>query len=117
TLDDAVIAAGAFDGDEAVAEVVVGDGLTEACHGGVEGGAVVLDFGRRHQNVPKEIAKHPLGTGLGTVNADDTEVLRPHLMHARMDDPARLVHDVGATSPTSLTGTCRRHGTCLQKRN
>src|SRR5262249_2158010 len=108
-LDDAVIAARAFDGDKAVAEVVVGKDLTNACHSGVKGIAIVLHDQWRHQDLAKEIAEHPLGAGLGTINADDAEVLRSHLLHARMDDPAGLVQDVGATSPTWLTGTCRSH--------
>src|SRR5262249_857814 len=74
-----------------------------------KGIAIVLHDQWRHQDLAKEIAEHPLGAGLGTINADDAEVLRSHLLHARMDDPAGLVQDVGATSPTSLTGTCRRH--------
>ena len=37
-LDEAVIAAGAFDGDEAVGELVSGEGRADLCDGGVEVG-------------------------------------------------------------------------------
>jgi hypothetical protein len=40
-LDNAVIASGAFDGHEAIVELVVGEGLANARNGGVEGGSVM----------------------------------------------------------------------------
>jgi hypothetical protein len=44
-LHQARIAAGAFDGDEAISELVFGEGLANARHGGVEAGQLVFDVG------------------------------------------------------------------------
>ena len=68
-LDEAVIAAGAFDGDEAIVELVRGKGLADLGDGGVEVGSVVGDGGGRDEDVAVEVGEHPLGAGLGAVDS------------------------------------------------
>ena len=52
-----MIAAGAFDGDEAVEDVVFGEGLTHLSDGGLQGGARVFDGGGRNQDAAVEIGE------------------------------------------------------------
>jgi len=47
--DDVMVAAGAFDGDDEVAEIVLLHGLAELLDGSVEGGTAVLDDRRGDQ--------------------------------------------------------------------
>ena len=68
-LDEAVIAAGAFDGDEAVVELVLGEGVPDLGDGGVEVGAVVGDGGGRDEDVAVEVGEQELGAGLGAVDS------------------------------------------------
>ena len=84
-----------------------------------QGGAVMLDDGRRDDDVAVEIAEHPLGTGLGTINADDAEVFGPYLLDARMNDAARLLQDLlgtGPRRPRPFATSCRGHGHASKKR-
>ena len=89
-LDEAMIAAGAFDGDEAVKDVVFGEGMTHLSDRRVESGPRVLDEGGRDQDAAVEIGEQQLGADLGTVEADDAEVFGTDLLDARMKQPARL---------------------------
>jgi hypothetical protein len=114
-LDEAMLAASAFDGDDQVAEVVRLEGLAELSDGGGEGGAVVLDDGRRDEDLAVEVGKHPLGAGLGTVDGDDAEVLGPDLLNARMDGARRFVQNLRG----AVTGTATGRGgqsNCFQRR-
>ena len=90
-LDRLMVAAGPFHGDDEVVEVVVHDGLTEACDGGLEAVTGVGDYERFDQNIAEEVGEHPLGPGLGAVDADDAEVLGPDLLDTGMDSSCGLV--------------------------
>ena len=89
-LHDTVIAAGAFDGDEAVAELVRVEGLPDLSDGGFEVGTVVGDGSRRDEDAAVEIGAKELGACLGAVEADEAEVFGADLLDARMEDAARL---------------------------
>jgi hypothetical protein len=89
-LDEAMIAAGAFDGDEAVEDVVFGEGLTHLDDGGVKCGTRVFDGGGRNQDAAVEISEQQLGANLGTVETDDAEVFGSDLLDAGMKQTARL---------------------------
>ena len=89
-LDEAVIAAGAFDGDEAVAELMVGEGLADVGDGGVEVGSVVGDGGGRDEDAAVEVGEEELGAGLGAVEAEDAEVFGSDLLDAGMKHPTGL---------------------------
>ena len=94
-LDEAVIAAGAFDGDEAVAELVVGEGVADLGDGGVEVGTVVGDGGGWDEDAAVEVGEEELGAGLGTVEADDAEVFGSDLLDAWMQHAAGLADGSG----------------------
>ena len=96
-LHEAVIASGAFDGDEAVVELVRGEGLADLGDGGVESGAVVGDGGGRDEDAAVEVGEEELGACLGTVEADDAEVFGTDLLDAGMEDAAGLA-DAGSGS-------------------
>jgi hypothetical protein len=90
TLDEAVIATSAFDGDEAVVELVLGKGLANLSDGVGEGEPVVLDVGRWDEHPAVEIGEEKLGTHLGAVEAEDAEMIGADSLHARVELPARL---------------------------
>ncbi len=99
-LDEAVIAAGAFDGDEAVAELVLGEGVADLGDGGVEVGTVVGDGGGWDEDAAVEVGEEELGAGLGTVEADDAEVFGTDLLDAWMEHAARLADAVRSDDVT-----------------
>jgi len=117
TLDEAVVATGAFDGDEAIPEFVVGKGQSNPGAGGVELGAVMGDPGRRDEDVAIKVGQEELGTRLGRVEADDAEVLRADLLHARVQHAARFA-DVGfrPTGGRAFASTCGGHHANLRKK-
>jgi hypothetical protein len=115
-LGGSVVATRALDGDEEVTNVVLAQGLAELVEGGAEGGAGVFDDGRREKDVAIEVAEHPLGASLGTIDTDDAKVFRADLLDARMEGAARLLDDVQGARPAPFTGVCGRHRDCLQKR-
>jgi hypothetical protein len=71
--------------------VVPGHGGANGGDGGREGRAVVLDCGRFDQDSTVEVGEQDLGAGLGTIDADEGEVLRADGDDARVDDTPRLV--------------------------
>src|SRR5262249_52962254 len=56
-LDDAMIASGAFDGDQAIAELVLGEGVPNLGDGSVEFETVVGDVGRRDEDAAVEVGQ------------------------------------------------------------
>ena len=59
--------------------------LAELGDRGLEASAVVLDNGRRDQEITIKVAQHPLGTRLGTIDADDTEMFGSYFLDAVVD--------------------------------
>jgi len=115
-LHDPVIAAGAFDGDDAVAELVLVEGAPDLGDCGVEAGSVVLDHGRGDEVAAIEVGEEELRTGLVTVEADDAEVFGTDLLHAGMEHAARLAdRDGGSAAGRTTSGTSSGHGTSLLK--
>jgi hypothetical protein len=111
-----MIAARAFDGDQAVAELVVVEGVTDLGDGGVEIGSVVGDYGGRNEEAAIEVGEEKLGAGLGTVEADDAEVLRADLLDAGMEYTAGLAYrDGNSAAGRTTSGTRGSHETSLQK--
>jgi hypothetical protein len=95
-LHDPVIAAGAFDGDQAVAEWMLLKGLSDLTDGGVEGGPGMSDLGGRNQDAAIEVSEEELGTDLGTVETDDAEMFGSDLLDAGMEDAAGLADRGGS---------------------
>ena len=95
-LDEAVIAAGAFDGDEAVKDLMVGEGLSDLGDGGVEVGSIVSDGGGRDEDAAIEVGEKQLGARLGAVEAKDAEVFGSDKLDARMKYAAGFADAVGS---------------------
>jgi hypothetical protein len=108
-LDEAVIAAGTFDGHQAIAELVGGEGVPDLGDGGVEVGAVVGDGGGRQEDAAVEVGEEELGPRLGTVDADDAEVFGSDLLDAGVEHAPGLAETVdgpawGRASAGARTG-------------
>jgi hypothetical protein len=117
-LHQAMIAAGALDGDEAIAELVPLEGLADLDDGSVEGGSGVLDLGGREEDTAVEIGQQELGANLGTVEAEDAEVLGADLLDARMEDAPRLTDGAGSrTAGRRATGSSASHERSLPKKS
>jgi hypothetical protein len=116
-LHRAMIAAGLLDGDDQVAEVVLGDGAAEVVDGGVESRAGVLDGGEGDEDAAVEVGEQPGGAGLGAVDGDDTEVLRADGLDARGEQAVGLA-EVLATVGTAAAAGSRAglHGWVLRER-
>jgi len=114
--DGVMVAAGPLDGDELVAEVMRAQRLAQVRDGGVESSAVMLDDGGWNEDGAEEIGEHPLGACLGTVDADDAEVLGAHLLDPGMEGATRLLHDIGTARVGAPTGVRTGHRNCLQRR-
>jgi hypothetical protein len=84
-LDRGVVVAGALDGDDEVAEVVIGHGLANAGREVGERLAGMLDRRRVDEDVAIEIGEHPFGPGLDTIDGDDAEVLGANLLDHGVD--------------------------------
>jgi hypothetical protein len=106
-----VIAAGAFDGDDDIAQIVPGHGLTQLSRRRRQGGPVMLDDGGWNQDIAIEVAQHPLGAGLGTIDADNAKMLRSDLLDARVNDAARLLQDLRTTARRAFTAASNGHST------
>jgi hypothetical protein len=115
-LDWAVIAAGLLDGDDQVAEAVLGGSPPELGEGGVGPRAGVLDGGEGDEDAAVEVGERPGGAGLGAVDGDDAEVLGSDGLDARGEQAfglAEVLAAVGAAAPGSRAGL---HGWGLRKR-
>ena len=65
-------------------------------HGALEAGLIMLDDGGRDEDPAVEVGEHDLGPGLGTVDAEDAEVLGSDGLDPGMKDAVGLVNGVGA---------------------
>src|SRR6516164_10334758 len=111
-----MIRAGLLDGDDRVAEAVLGDGPLEVGEGGVESRAGVLDGGQGDEDAAVEVGEQPGGAGLGAVDGDDAEGLGSDGLDARGQEAfgfAEMLTPVGAAAPGSRAGL---HGWVLRKR-
>jgi len=89
-LHDPVVAAGAFDGSQAVTELVLLEGLSDLSDGSVEGGSRMSDHRGRNEQTAVEVGEEELGTDLVAVKADDAEVFGTDLLNAGMEHPTGL---------------------------
>jgi hypothetical protein len=112
-LDRLVVSAGAFHGDDEVVEAVVGDGSAEPLDGGPEAVSGVGHLDGFDQDVAEEIGEHPLGPGLGAVDADDAEVLGSDLLDAGVQDACGLVDLVRSLPAASPSWDVNSHGVDL----
>jgi len=116
-LDEAVIAAGAFDGDESIVALEFGEGLAHLSDGGFESRPLVLDGGRRDEDAAIEVGEEELGADLGTVEADDAEVFRSDLLDARVERAGGFGNRVGEALPVrAFAGPKGSHRNCLREK-
>ena len=64
----------------------------------------VFDLSGCNEEAAVEVGEHPLGPGLGTIDADDAEVLRSDGLDPGSDHPARLVDGLGRGREASFRG-------------
>jgi len=106
-LHRAMIRAGLLDGDDRVAEIMLGDGPLEVVDGGVASRAGVLDDGQGDEDAAVEGGEPPGGAGLGRVDGDDAEVLGSDGLDARGEQAvgsAEVLAPVGAAAAGSRAG-------------
>src|SRR5262249_45055322 len=111
-----VIAARALDGHDQVAQVVAGHRLTHHRDGTCESGVGMGHLRRWDEYIAIEVAEHELGAGLGTIHADDAEMLGTHLLDAGVNDAARLLQEVRRTRSRPVTGAADDHWNYLQEK-
>jgi hypothetical protein len=77
----------------------------------------VLNLGGWNENTAVEIGEHPLGPSLGTIDTDDTEVLRADRLDTGTDHATRLVDGLGSGKGTFLGLGSASHGKDLLERD
>ena len=92
---------------------MLGDCLTELSDGRCQRDAVVLHGREGEQDIAIEVAQHPLGARLGTIDADNAEVLRSNLLDPGVNDAAGLLQDLEAAGRRTFTAACDGHCDCL----
>src|SRR5262249_4076426 len=90
------------DGDDQALQAMTPHGIAEGLQRPLEADLGVLDHGRRHEDPAVEVGQHPFGAGLGAINADDAEVLRPHGLNPGMEGAPGFVDQVGVSPTASL---------------
>ncbi len=70
-------------------------GLVEEPHGVLQSGLIMLDDGGWDEDPAVEVGEHDLGAGLGTVDAEDAEMLGSDGLDPGMKDSIGLVNGVG----------------------
>jgi hypothetical protein len=83
----------------------------------VERSAIVFNDSRRDEDTSVEIGQHPLGSGLGTVHGDDSEVLRADGLYPGRENAARFTKVAALARTTSRTTAARKctHGRISSK--
>ena len=114
-LHRAMIRAGLLDGDDRVAEVMLGDGAPEVVDGGVESRAGVLDCGQGDEDAAVEVGEQPVGAGLGRVNGDDAEVLGADGLDARGEQAVGLAEVLAAVGAAASGSRAGLHGFGLRE--
>jgi len=115
-LNRMVIAAGAFDGDQEVLQAVSLDGVAERGQSGLELAAVMGHEGRRYEDLAIEVAEHPLGAGLGGIDADDAEMFGADPLDSGVEGASRLLEHLRPARAALLSRTCSSHGNYLLER-
>jgi hypothetical protein len=95
TLHNAVRAARAFDGDQAITELVLREGVANLRDRRVQGESRRSDNGGGKEDTAVAVGEEKLGACLGTVEAEDAEVFWADLLDAGVEHTARLAHRRG----------------------
>ena len=116
TLDGAVVASRPFDDHDLIPDPGLFQGgaktldhRSEACLG-------VLNLGGWDEDAAVKIGEHPFGPSLGTIDTDDTEVLRSDPLDTGTDHATSLVDGLGSGSGAFLGLGNASHGKDLLER-
>jgi hypothetical protein len=115
-LDEAVVAAGAFNDDAEVAEVVVACGLVELLDSVVEVVAVVVETTGREEEVAEAVGKNPFRIVFVAIEAGEAEVGGASLFDAVGEVAAGLVEGGAFAGRGAGTGAFRGHEDCLREK-
>ena len=102
-VDQLMISAGPFDGDDEITQLMDAHGLPYSCDGSVQIFLSVQHRRRLDQDVAIKITEQILGPPLGTIDADDAKMLRPGRLHPIVDFARRFKHE----KPRSFTRPAR----------
>lgn len=114
--DRLVVMTGPLHGDDEVVEPVVQNGLSELLESGSKPGLSVWNLDGGDQDLAEEVGEHPLGPGLGAIDADDTEVVGPDPLDAGMQGSGGLVDLMPALPATTPEAGRNSHGIDLYAR-
>jgi hypothetical protein len=116
-LHGTMIFAGAFDGDDEVSQIVLAERLADALDGGLQFALAMHHHRGRHMNGAEEIRQHELGAGLGAIDGNNAEVLRPDRLDTAGELTPRLLHQklpatagAGRMNRTGHDNYLRRNG-------
>ena len=116
TLDGAVVASRPLDDHDLIPDPGLFQGgaktldhRSEACLG-------VLNLGGWDEDAAVKIGEHPFGPSLGTIDTDDTEVLRSDPLDTGTDHATSLVDGLGSGSGAFLGLGSASHGKDLLER-
>jgi hypothetical protein len=109
-LDEAMVAAGSFNDDEQVLEVVVVHGLAELSDRVGEAGAVVDEALRLEEEGAEEVGKHPLGIVFVAIKAGEAEVAGTGSFDAIVEVTAGLVEGIEGASRVGSSRALVKHG-------
>ena len=115
-LDGAVVASRPLDDHDLIPDPGLLQGATQAPDHGSEACLGVLNLGGWNENPAVEIGEHPLGPSLGTIDTNDTEVLRADPLDTWTDHATSLVNALGSGRGAFLGLGSASHGKDLLER-
>jgi hypothetical protein len=110
-LNGAVIVAGHFDGDDAIAHVGLGDGELHTLDGGREVAPGMSHGGRFEENTAIEVGEEIARARFGAIDSEDAEVLRPDGLDAGGEEAVGLLQAkrLGGLGGGTVFGTSHGH--------
>ena len=109
-LEGAIVVAGAFDGDDDGAQVMVVHGLPNAVDGGLQLAALMFEGGGLEDGLAVEVGEQVARSGLGAVDGDYAKVFGAHLLNARRQLPVGLLQNERLACLGGSLGSGTRHG-------
>jgi hypothetical protein len=116
-LDGAVVASRALDDHDLILDPSLLQGGAEVPDHGGEACLGVINLNGWNEEPAVEIREHPLRPSLGTIDTDDTKVLRADRLDAGTDHTARLVNGLRSERGAFLGPESASHGKDLLARD
>src|SRR5882762_7774965 len=113
-LDGPVIFAGAFNGHDQIAQIVLSVSLAHLIEECLEMPARMRNGLRRNQDRAVEIGEHELRPRFGAVEAEHAEVLRPDPLYPLADLPIGFLDEILASRPARRSTSS--HSTASKER-